>query len=530
LRLVQYISVLTIVILLQNCAQISVPTGGPEDITPPHLDSVGTFPSNYSTNFVGDKITLTFDEYFVLKNPTANVFFSPSLEENPEFLTTGKTLTILLKNELKENTTYTINFGDAISDYTVGNQIPDFKYVFSTGDFLDSMATSGKVIDAFSGEPKEDVLVMLYEDLTDSVVTKSKPIYYAKTNKQGYFNINNIKAGIYKMAALEDKNRNFLYDLPNENIGSLDTLLNLLDTNSQHNINISLFERDHEKQRVNSKTYTFPGKLSLVFQRPADTVLVMNKAGDPIQFHSLEYSKKRDSLIIWNPVIENKKNELKIRLDTTNKIYNVYGFVKPKKDTGLNLISITKTVEVDNPINMTFDRPVSSFDTSLLNLFLDSVKVAPDSIKINNRNLYIYFKKKEDVNYKFQFFPNAFEDMFSLKNSDTISGFISIRKPDYFGVFTLKLKANDSSSFIIQLLNEKGDVLRENISLGISTISFEKLIPGKYKIKAIKDGNKNGKWDTGDYYKKLKPETVMFFEVPIEIRSNWEVAESWEIE
>jgi uncharacterized protein (DUF2141 family) len=529
LRFIQYIAILITIILLQNCAQISAPTGGIEDVIPPQLDSAGTFPANYSTNFTGDKITLSFDEYFVLKNPTANVFFSPSLEENPEFLTAGKTLTILLKNELKENTTYTINFGDAISDYTMGNKIPDFKYVFSTGNFLDSMTTSGKIIDAFSGEPKEEVLVMLYEDLTDSIVSKSKPVYYTKTDKTGRFSINYIKAGIYKMTALEDKNRNFKYDLPNEMIGSLDSLLNLSDTNSKHGISISVFERDHEKQSINSKTYTFPGKLTLVFQRPSDTVLVMDTNANPIAFHSLEYSKNRDSLILWKPEIENKKNELKIRLDTTNKLYNVYGFVKPKQDTGLSVVSITKTIEIGNPVVVTFDRPISSFDTSLVNLYQDTIKIAADSFKTKDRSLSIYFKKKEDVNYKYQFISNAFEDVFGFKNSDTLSGFISIREADYYGIFTLKLKAKDSSAYIVQLLNEKGDLLREQNTNGSSTISFEKLVPGKYKVKAIKDENQNGKWDTGDYYKKLKPEQVLFFDVPIEIRSNWEVAESWEL-
>ena len=529
MRFLQYIAVLITVILLQNCAQISPPTGGPEDIDPPQLDSAGTFPLNYSTNFEGDKITLSFNEYFVLKNPTETVFFSPSLEENPEFLTTGKTLTILLNNELKENTTYTINFGDAISDYTMGNQIPDFKYVFSTGDFLDSMATSGKILDAFSGEPKEDAIVMLYEDFSDSIVSKSKPVYYAKTNKTGRFNINYIKAGIYKMVALEDKNRNFKYDLPNEMIGSLDSLLNLRDTNSQHGISISVFARDYKKQSVESKTYTFPGKLSLKFTRPADTVLIMDTNGNPIAFHSLEYSKKRDSLIVWKPEIENKKNELKIRLDTTNKNYNLYGFVKPKRDTGFSIVSMTKTIEIAEPIVISFDRPISSFDTSLINLLEDTIKFKPDSIKMSNRSLSIYFKKKQEVNYKFEFIPNAFEDIFGYKNSDTTKGFISIREADYYGIFTLKLKAKDSSSYIIQLMNDKGDLLREKISNGSTDISFEKLAPGKYKVKSIKDDNKNGKWDTGDYYKKLKPESVMFFDVPIEIRSNWEVAESWEM-
>ena len=529
MKFLQIITFIVTVILFQSCAQISAPTGGPEDITPPQLDSAGTFPANYSTLFSGDKIILSFDEYFVLKNPTANVFFSPSLEEDPEFLTAGKTLTILLKNKLKENTTYTINFGDAISDFNMGNQIPDFKYVFSTGDFLDSMATSGTVLDAYTGEPKEDIFVMLYEDLSDSVVTNSKPVYYAKTNKEGLFNINYIKAGTYKMAALEDKNRNFKYDLPNELIGSIESPLNLKDTNFLNDIAISVFERDHEKQRINSKLYTFPGKLSLEFQRSADTVLVMDKDGKPLTYHSLEYSKNRDSLIVWKPQIENIKNELKIRLDTTNKVYNIYSYVKPRTDTALTVVSITKSIEKLSPVIITFDRPLAHLNTDLIGMFQDSTLVRLDGHKIEGRKLFLFFKKEEGLNYKYNFLPNAFEDIFGYKNSDTLTNFISIRKSDSYGIFSLKLVAKDASSYLIQLMNEKGDLLSEQKTNGSGTVSFEKLEPGKYKVKAIQDKNKNGKWDTGDYYKKLKPEQVYFLNVPIEIRSNWEVVETWEL-
>ncbi|MEN8927834.1 MAG: Ig-like domain-containing protein [Flavobacteriales bacterium] len=529
MRFIYYTAVLIAIALLQSCAQIVAPTGGPVDEAPPKLDSVGTFPANYSTNFVGNKISLTFDEYFVVKNPTANVFFSPSLAEDPEFLTSGKTLTILLKNTLKENTTYTINFGDAISDFNAGNKITDFKYVFSTGDFLDSMSTGGIVLDAFSGEPKKEIMVMLYEDFSDSVVSRSKPVYYAMTGEDGRFSINYIKAGKYKMAALEDKNRNFKYDLPNEMIGSLDGLLNLADTNSQFGISISVFERDYKKQSIETKKYSFPGKLSFVFTRPADTVLIMDTNGNPISFHSLEYGVNRDSLIVWKPEIANKKNELNIKLDTATIRYKLYEFVKPKKDTGLRTESITKTIEVSDPIIITFDRPISSFDSSLIKLFNDSIQLATDSFKMSGRTLSVYFKKKQEVNYKYQFLPIAFQDIFGYATSDTLNGFITIREADYYGIFTLKLKAKDSSSYIVQLMNEEGKVLREKSSIGTSNISFEKLAPGKYKVKAIKDANKNGKWDTGDYYKKLKPESVLFFEVPIEIRSNWEVAETWEI-
>ena len=212
MKFIYYISLLLGVLLLDSCAQISAPTGGEPDTVPPKLDSLGTIPLNYSTNFSGDKIVITFNEYFVLKNPKANVFFSPNIENGPEFIVKGKTLTVLLNNELKENTTYTINFGDAISDYTVGNKIPDFKYVFSTGDFIDSMSTQGKVIDAFTGKPIEGVVVMLYDDFSDSVVSKSKPIYYATTNKEGDYLMNYLKAGTYKLFALKDENRNYFYD------------------------------------------------------------------------------------------------------------------------------------------------------------------------------------------------------------------------------------------------------------------------------------------------------------------------------
>ena len=112
---------------------------------------------------------------------------------------------------LKEDATYSINFGDAVKDLTEGNPVPNFKFVFSTGDFIDSLKMEGTIVDALTGKPVEDVLYMLYKNLADSVVQTEKPFYFGKSDKTGTFTIENIKAGQYKAFALEDQDVNYLY-------------------------------------------------------------------------------------------------------------------------------------------------------------------------------------------------------------------------------------------------------------------------------------------------------------------------------
>ena len=530
MKTLYYISLLFGVLLLQNCAQITAPTGGKADTIAPKLDSNGTFPLNYSTNFSQDKIVLTFNEYFVLKNPTANVFFSPSLENDPEFITKGKTLTVLLNNELKPNTTYTINFGDAISDYTVGNKIPDFKYVFSTGEFIDSMSASGIVIDALTGKATEDILVMLYDSFDDSIVSKSKPVYYAKSDKEGQFEISYVKASKYKIVALKDENRNFKYDLPNEKIGFMDSALNLLDTNSQTRMILRVFEKEHKKQSVIFKKYEYPGKLTLVFEKPVKDLKIFKSDNSELTTDRILFSEKRDSVILWKPNLDSAKNVLSFQMDTTMESVSVYSFKKPRKDRGLRVTSYSKIIDIGNPFQLSFNRPIDHTDNLLINIFQDSVAQKIDSIGVKDSKLLIYFNKIEDVSYRFQLFDKAATDIFNDFNQDTITGYVNIRKSDFYGKFTLKLKSHeDSTNYIISLLDENDNVIQEKIVMGNSSVSFEKLSPGKYKIKAIEDANNNGKWDTGNYYNRLSPESVFFFPAPIEIRSNWEVAESWEL-
>ncbi len=530
MKFIYYISLLLGVLLLDSCAQISAPTGGEPDTVPPKLDSLGTIPLNYSTNFSGDKIVITFNEYFVLKNPKANVFFSPNIENGPEFIVKGKTLTVLLNNELKENTTYTINFGDAISDYTVGNKIPDFKYVFSTGDFIDSMSTQGKVIDAFTGKPIEGVVVMLYDDFSDSVVSKSKPIYYATTNKEGDYLMNYLKAGTYKLFALKDENRNYFYDLPNEQVGESDSLVSLLtDTIPSYSV-ISLYVKDYKKQGIATKKYTYPGKLVLTFIREAKSIEILKSDSTKLEYESIEINEERDSVVVWKPLLGEEKTSLTVLLDTSKFSVNIYPFTIPKKEARVKKVSTSRSIDVYNPFEIEFDRPIDHTDNLTISIFKDSNKIELDSIKIKKNKLLIYFPKKEDESFKFELLPGAITDIFDTKTTDTLSGFITVKKSDYYGSFTLKLKPkNDSVNYLISILDENGNTVSSKTGKGNTELNFKKLPPGKYTIKAIEDLNTNEKWDTGDYYLNKKPEQVFYFPTQIEIRSNWELAESWRI-
>lgn len=515
---------------MHSCAQISAPTGGEPDKNHPVLDSLGTLPLNYSTNFDRNQITLTFDEYFVLKNPKSNVFFSPSIENEPEYIVKGKTLTVLLNNELKQNTTYTINFGDAISDYTVGNKIPDFKYVFSTGDFIDSMKTDGTVVDAFTGKPISDVLVMLYEKTNDSIVSKERPTYYALSNKEGKYSLSNLKAGKYKIFALKDENRNFLYDLPNEMVGTTDNLIDLTQDSVQSTQVISLFTKDYIKQAITNKKYDYPGKLTLTFARPVNNWQISFADSIPLNYLKQEMNENRDSVVLWGVEMGANKSTLTVTMDTTKTTINMYPFKEPSKTPALLQQSISRSLDVSQPLKIAFDRPILSVDSERIFVQKDTTNITIDSLSFDMKTLLVYFKKVEDESYRYTILPNAITDIFQTTNKDSLNSPISVKKGSYYGSFTLKLQpSKDSANYIVSLIDEKGKTLRTKNTTGKSTLTFNRLVPGKYRVKAIEDRNRNGKWDTGDYYKKLKPEQVFYFPLDITIRSNWDMAESWKI-
>ena len=212
--------------LAQRCANAVAPTGGPKDEKPPVV--VEAVPENHCINFNGKKIEITFDEYITLENANQNVLISPPLSEKPDIKLKNKTVVIKFKEDLASNTTYTINFGTAIKDLHEGNQFKDYVYSFSTGDHIDTLAIAGKVLNASDKKPVEDVYVSLYaadRDNLDSLPMTTIPDYLTKTDKDGKFSLNGLADKKYLVFALKDANANLYFDLPNEEVAFLDTLV-----------------------------------------------------------------------------------------------------------------------------------------------------------------------------------------------------------------------------------------------------------------------------------------------------------------
>jgi hypothetical protein len=222
-RMIFRLGIMLLLVFLYACANVVAPTGGPRDEEPPVV--IRSTPPNHSPNFTADQIRIYFDEFVELRNIRQQMLVSPPLAGLPDIRIRGRSVVIDIDEELRENTTYNFFFGDAIRDITEGNAIPNFQFVFSTGDYVDSLSVRGKVINAFTHEPEDGVFVMMYDSIMDSIPYLERPVYLAKTDKDGLFTIGNMRGGDFLMFALKDNNANFLYDLPDEKIAFLDSLV-----------------------------------------------------------------------------------------------------------------------------------------------------------------------------------------------------------------------------------------------------------------------------------------------------------------
>jgi len=218
-----FIIITFIIFLIHSCARMSSPSGGPKDVDPPV--PLKSSPVNYSTNFNLDKIIVQFDEYIVLKDIGQELLVSPPLENKPEIRLRGKNLIIKVNNKLKDSTTYNFNFYNAIVDLNEGNKLKNFQFEFSTGDKFDSLYVGGIMHDAFSYKREKGLYVMLYSSFNDSIPRTTLPDYIAKTDEEGKFFVTNLKKQPYYIFGLKDMNNNMMFDMPNESIAFIDSVI-----------------------------------------------------------------------------------------------------------------------------------------------------------------------------------------------------------------------------------------------------------------------------------------------------------------
>jgi len=585
-RIIKLIILGIISLIVVRCANsITSPVGGPQDLDPPLV--LQTNPANGSANFTGDKFVIKFDEFIKLENIQQSALISPPMKEIPDFKIKGKTLQVKFNEELKPNTTYSVYFGDAITDITEGNPVSNYTYIFSTGNFVDSLSLYGTVTNSFNLLPVEGAFVMLYKDNNDTIEFDSLPYYVvpyylSKTDIDGNFQFSGLSDDEYLLFSMLDQNSNIIFDQPGEEIAFSDSLVkpfyiekpkvdstlndsiteiimepdSILVTDSividstvlkqiaKNKIDLHMFLSPDTIQRLLKAEVLVKNKIRFSFAQPALDIN-FEKLVYPLDdsLVIIEYNKENDT-ITWhlnNPPIDSLELLLTQHNDTLGKVYlkldpskkstrvrkkdeEIKEYLTHVSNLSSNILAPTQQFEIE------FSEPMVHYnylDSVLLVSGVDSIWGPDFSFTDSLLNkITVPIDIIEDTKYRLYFPDSAFSNWNNLNTQPIDISFKTLPISDY-GVFIFHLHPETQQDYIIQMMDAQENIINEVNFSNDTTLLYEHLIPAEYLFKIIFDDNKNSKWDTGNYGTKLQPEKVIFYPKEVKIRGNWEIEEDW---
>ncbi len=518
------------VLLFSHCAKKGSPDGGPKDSIPPII--VKSNPENFTTNFEGEEIRIYFDEYIKLKNLQQNLIVSPPLQYQPVItpITSAKVLKIKIQDTLKENATYVFNFGKSIVDNNEENEFEYFKYVFSTGSYIDSLSIKGRVNDILLPNLEGKATVMLYElteTFKDSIIYFEKPTYVSTTKeKDPTFELTNLKEGQYLLVALLEEPSNYTFQPKKDKIAFHPTPITLPgDSTAVLNL---FMEIPH--YRFNRASHISKNKIAFGYEGQVDSLNIEPLFDLPSDYsYRLLKDPNKDSLNYWfKPAVDPEVTDtLKFKVtyretvDTVDvRIRDLYAdSLELKMTSSATLIPRdTLFVSSNTPLDSLYaDRfVITDRDSTLIqnSAFLDRIK---------NR-IGLLFDKKEETVYRITVLPEALVDFFGNKN-DTLELTARTRALSDYGTINFKLVNLKDFPVLIELVDEKKQVQASEYLTENKEVYFDYLDPGNYFLRIIVDANKNGKWDSGNYLEKRQPEKVIYYPKSIEIRANWSLNE-----
>jgi len=521
----RFLYLVCIGLVITKCASRGSPQGGAVDIDPPVI--VKSIPENFATNFKGDEIRIYFNEYVKIKNAQKQLIISPPMDVKPDIYPLGSAsryITIKIKHTLKDNTTYAFNFGESIVDNNEENPFSYFRFVFSTGDEIDSLSVKGYVTDALKRNPDAFVSVMLYEvdtAYTDSIVYKEKPRYITNTlDSVTNFSIDNIKEGTYKLVALKDENSNYLFDQKRDKIAFLEDAITI-PTDSSYRLNLF-------KEAVNFKA-TRPkqnGAQQILFPFEGKTerlkIKMLENLAEDSEYRTVKDSET-DTIYYWY--------KPKLELDSTRFVVTKENYIDTLKHRfrkldadSLVINAVTERIlEFKDDFTIEANIPLENIDTTKIKL------VDKDTLQVNYKVTYdsIYnryrfpFEKQEDQRYNITMYPEAITDFFNNKNTDTLNFAFTTKLRSDYGNMRVNLK-NAKFPLIVQLVKDDGEVFREVYTTKSPIVDFTDLPPGRYDLRAIFDSNANGVFDTGNYLLGIQPERVSYAPPIDEVRASFD--------
>jgi uncharacterized protein (DUF2141 family) len=459
------IALLPSTLVQTGCANIVPPMGGPRDSLPPRL--VGIRPADSATNFTGKKIVMEFDEFVQIENIQENLLVSPVPKINPIVDSKLRTVTVTVKDTLEPNTTYSIDFGNAIKDINEGNILKNYTYLFSTGNTIDSLEVTGKVLIAESGKTDSTLIVMLHTSTDDSAVIKEKPRYIARVDINGNFAFSNLPSGSFALFALKD-------------------------------------EGGQRRYLSNSQLFAF-----------ANERVTPGISPKPVTLYA--YTEKEEE--------KDKEKGAKPAAPPPGKPAG--GKKDEKKVTRLQVETNLSNNELDllGQFELRFTAPLKSFDSTRVILAneknepLSNYKFIRDT---SNKKVTIFYNWIENTAYNLIVDKDFAEDSAGSKiaRTDTIS--FRTKKQSEYGMVRLRLINLDlSKNPVLQFV--QNDAVKFAYPMTGKEFYAKLFSPGEYDLRILYDDNKNGIWDAGAFFNKHRqPEKVLPISRKLTVKANWD--------
>ncbi|MFY7828922.1 MAG: Ig-like domain-containing domain [Flectobacillus sp.] len=521
---------------LFSCAQVVAPTGGKKDTLAPQL--VMSVPANQSKNYKGKSIEIQFDEYINVDNLQQQLLITPSTEPFFTTKTMPKGVRITFEDAFQPNTTYSFNFREAIKDITERNPAKNVRIVFSTGSIIDSLTVAGKVEDIVENKGFLDATVGIYKYSDTLKVNKIKPYYFTKTDSSGNFKIENVAAGKYRIYAISDVNNNLLYDETKEKIGFITDTLQL--NQSQSNLNIKIAKADYSPVKV-SKTRTTTNyyimelnkgvkKVKINFENPKDSIPYQLVEKNTIRVYNLN-KVSQDTVKIAVTVTDSLdrtfdfKQKIKFKAKGKKEDSFVEEFryeVSPQNNQQADLKEVGYTVK--------FSKPIGFFDWKKIKVLNDTLK----KVDILEKH-FLWNEDRTEVLLKIPEAPKPKEflsleipvNTFQSIEGDTnkiVKQLNPLRDPENYGLIEGQINNPNAKQCIVQILNDKKEVVKELIHNKTGKYTFDYLVPGVYRIRLIVDSNKNGRWDAAIVDKNIPAEEILHINDKIKLKQNFELS------